>query len=221
MEIKKITLNGTEYEYCLQIKNIKNCYLKVRQGKIYISANPFIRQSIIEEMIYSNQDKIIKQIQNYQPKAIYENGGYVTIFNEKYHIHLIDKKRYQCSVSDDILYVYHQNIEKAVKMYCKELLLDYVNIKVKLYLQSYFDFTIDKIIIQDTKSRWGANYYKQNKLSFALSLCHLDYSLIDYVIMHELCHNIEANHSKKFYYEIEKRMPDYKNRISLLKKETI
>ena len=54
-----------------------------------------------------------------------------------------------------------------------------------------------------------------------LSLVHLEKDLIDYVIVHELTHFLQANHSALFYQEIEKRMPDYKQRIKRLKEKHI
>ena len=57
----------------------------------------------------------------------------------------------------------------------------------------------------------------KKKVSFNLALVHLDKSLIDYVIIHELCHFIQPNHSKSFYQEVGKRLPDYKIREKKLK----
>ncbi len=221
MEKHEIRLQNKIYTYTVTRKNIKNCYLKIRNGMIQVTANYFIKTSIIENMIIQNQNKIIQRIESYVPKAQYVHEGYVMIFGKRYTICVIDKKRYQCSINGDIIYVYHNNVKKAFMMYAKDILLQYVTIKTKVYLDNYFDFSISTIIIQDTKSRWGASFYNQSKVSFALSLIHLDYYLIDYVVMHELCHSIEPNHSKRFYSEIEKRMPDYKQRVALLKKETI
>ena len=56
-----------------------------------------------------------------------------------------------------------------------------------------------------------------NKVSLNLSLIQLKKELIDYVIMHELTHFIEANHSKRFYHELAMRMPDYLIRQNALK----
>ena len=60
-------------------------------------------------------------------------------------------------------------------------------------------------------------FIKKNRVCFNLVLAHIDYALIDYVIVHELCHFLEANHSKAFYHEIEKRMPDYKEKRKIIK----
>jgi predicted metal-dependent hydrolase len=43
-------------------------------------------------------------------------------------------------------------------------------------------------------------------------------SAIDYVVVHELAHLVEMNHSRRFYAIIEKILPDYKERIKLLRK---
>ena len=58
-------------------------------------------------------------------------------------------------------------------------------------------------------------------LTFNLSLIHLDKELIDYVIVHELTHFLQANHSTLFYQEIAKRMPDYKERLKRLKEKHV
>jgi predicted metal-dependent hydrolase len=43
--------------------------------------------------------------------------------------------------------------------------------------------------------------------------------VIDYVVVHELCHRKEMNHSKAFWNEVEKILPEYKNSVKWLKEE--
>ena len=43
--------------------------------------------------------------------------------------------------------------------------------------------------------------------------------VLDYVIVHELCHRKEMNHSKAFWSEVEKVLPDYKDAVKWLKEE--
>ena len=71
------------------------------------------------------------------------------------------------------------------------------------------------------KRRWGACFYQKNRVCFNLVLAHIDYALIDYVIVHELTHFLQANHSTLFYQEIAKRMPDYKERLKRLKEKHV
>lgn len=65
-------------------------------------------------------------------------------------------------------------------------------------LAEKYDFSFSEVKIQSSKSRWGScNRKKIINLSFYLLL--LPQHLIDYVILHELCHTEELNHSPKFW----------------------
>jgi len=59
-------------------------------------------------------------------------------------------------------------------------------------------FTYNSIRISKSKSRWGSCSSKKN-IGLSLFLMNLSSHLIDYVILHELCHTIEMNHSHKFW----------------------
>ncbi|SFG33493.1 M48 family metallopeptidase [Oribacterium sp. WCC10] len=68
-----------------------------------------------------------------------------------------------------------------------------------------------RITIRNQKSRWGSCSAKGN-LNFNCLLMLTPPDIIDYVIVHELCHRKEMNHSYKFWEEVEKVLPDYKKR---------
>ncbi len=75
----------------------------------------------------------------------------------------------------------------------------------------------NKISFRFNKTRWGSCSYKNN-LSFNYYLAKLPYDLIEYVVVHELTHIKHKNHSKKFWNEVEKYLPDVKNRVKKLRK---
>ena len=60
------------------------------------------------------------------------------------------------------------------------------------------------------KTRWGVNNVTKRIITLNSELLRKDVDLIDYVIIHELCHFYEANHSNKFWYQVSLRYPDYK-----------
>lgn len=70
--------------------------------------------------------------------------------------------------------------------------------------------------ITSAKTRYGSCSYK-NGLCFSYKTMLLPEDLIDYIVVHELAHIIEKNHSSDFYAVVKKYMPDYKERISRLK----
>ena len=74
-----------------------------------------------------------------------------------------------------------------------------------------------RITITSAKTRFGSCSSKGN-LSFSYLLMLYPDEAIDYVVVHDLAHLVEMNHSPRFYKIIEGEMPDYKDRIKLLKK---
>lgn len=214
-----IVLDNKEYIYDLTFKNMKSIRIRIVGNLIKVSAPRFARIEEIEKLIYENSDKITNAISNYMSYYDIRDGGYLIIFNVKYNIIVRDIKEYRCGIHNNNLYVYHSDINKATAIFMYDTLYDYLNKRVKYYVDNYFNFKYPKIIIKYYKSRWGSCYYKLGKISFNSYLIHLEKDLIDYVIVHELCHFIEPNHSKEFYRQVERILPDYKDRIKRMKEK--
>jgi len=66
----------------------------------------------------------------------------------------------------------------------------------------------NKILIRRQKTRWGS-CSESGVISINYKLMMLRKESIDYVIIHELCHLIELNHSKKFWNLVKDILPDY------------
>lgn len=95
--------------------------------------------------------------------------------------------------------------------------LEYIPKRVE-YFASIMNVTYGRITIRNQKTRWGSCSSKGN-LNFNCLLMMAPIEVIDYVIVHELCHRKEMNHSKAFWFEVSKIIPNYKEYENWLKKE--
>lgn len=87
--------------------------------------------------------------------------------------------------------------------------------RVKFLSQKYW-FKPNKISVKNLSNRWGS-CTKENNINFHWKIMLAPISVIDYIIIHELCHIKEKNHSPRFWDNLCKIMPDYENHKEWLK----
>ncbi|MEI6288829.1 MAG: SprT family zinc-dependent metalloprotease [Chloroflexota bacterium] len=84
-------------------------------------------------------------------------------------------------------------------------------------LAAVYGLQYEKIRLSSARTRWGSCSFR-GTLSFNWKLIMAPIPVIEYVIIHELTHLKIKNHSKKFWDDVERKMPDYKQRRDWLKK---
>lgn len=84
------------------------------------------------------------------------------------------------------------------------------------YFAEQMGVTYGKITIRNQKTRWGSCSQVGN-LNFNCHLMEMPTEILDYVVVHELCHRKQMNHSRLFWMEVEKVLPDYQVRQRWLK----
>lgn len=114
---------------------------------------------------------------------------------------------------EDILHIYvreldDKKIQQALKRFyyrqCKTL----VEKRVRFY-QDYFKMKPRSITISDSKTTWGTCDSKM-QLTFNWRLAMAPLHVIDYVVVHEMCHMVHLNHDRSFWRLVGKIMPNYK-----------
>lgn len=104
--------------------------------------------------------------------------------------------------------------EVKIRQYLQHL----TQAKVDLYISKYADQFGNnfKYKVRAYKSRWGS-CSPRNELTFNLKLAMVADEVVEYVVVHELCHTRVRDHSKNFWEQVLKFIPDYKNRRKWLR----
>lgn len=140
---------------------------------------------------------------------------------KKYKVQFIKDSLQYSVLSENLLKItFHVKDRRT----CKEILINWyreqtekiLNTKIPLFGKQ-LSVTYGKVRIRNQKLRW-ASCSKDGNMNFNLLLSALPSHIIDYIIVHELIHLIEFNHSKYFWRLLEESFPAYKDCRQWLKK---
>ncbi|MBO5414167.1 MAG: M48 family metallopeptidase [Bacilli bacterium] len=198
--------NNEEYEIKIEKKKTnKNTYIRVKPDlTILITTSIFARDKDIIKLVKENEDSIIRMIENQKKKKESNTGFYY--LGKKYEVVYVE----YCDISfgeDRVFINKNLDIDKWYKKQAKKIFQEHFDVNYNKFTEKipYPDLKIRKM-----SSRWGVCNTKLITVTLNLELIKRDTKYLDYVIMHELSHLIEANHSPDFWEIVEKNCPDYK-----------
>lgn len=88
------------------------------------------------------------------------------------------------------------------------------------YFSNLYGYKYNRISIKDQRTRWGSCSKKSN-LNFNYKILFLPKDIQDYIILHELCHLKEPNHSKQFWNLVSNILPNHKESRRELKQHSL
>lgn len=192
-------------------KKIKYMHLRVKNGIVCVSAPFHTSKERILAFVSKSQDFIHKQLEKEQLKNLFKPklDDHIKVLEKDYQIL---KTNGQPKVTEHYLFLKETlDLKEQIKTLCKEDLYKYCYSKTKEYFTLMnLTCTFPKIIIKNVKSVWGSYNKKYHRIIYSSNLLFKDFEVINYVIVHELSHILEFNHSKNFYAIVEKYCPNYK-----------
>ena len=185
-------------------KNNKNIYFRIKNDILYVTCNRFVSEKEIKRLIIANKNALIKMYNKVKNK---ENndvgfrylGNIITI--------VYDENIKTTFINENIIYT--KNEKQLAKWYKEECLRVFAN-RIDYLLPRFTNIPKFTFKIRKMTSRWGVNNVTKKIITLNTELLKKDIELIDYVIVHELCHFYEGNHSERFWYQVSLRYPDYK-----------
>jgi predicted metal-dependent hydrolase len=143
------------------------------------------------------------------------DGYALPILGKEYRLHLCEVKKVSFSEQGNILYLPQVESEKKLvawlKKQSKELFLN-LTCEYAEKMQTSFK----SVGVTSAKRRWGSCSF-DNSLHFSFRLLFAPMEIVEYVIVHELAHTKHKNHSPRFWVEVEKYEPNYKEKRKWLK----
>ena len=207
----KIVIDNKEIELVIHYKNNKNLYIRACDEKtLEVTCNPFMTTKKIMKVIKENEPKIISMLKQKEKEALkdkdfwYLGKPYQIIYESVSHPYF-EAEKIHVKSEQALQKFYNVETERVFKSEVERILPFFKNIP-------FFTLKIRKM-----KTRWGVNNLTQKTITLNSELLKKDLDLLDYVIIHELCHFYEANHSANFWRHVEEYYPHYKEARRRLK----
>ena len=187
---EEITLRGIQISYTLKRSQRRSLSFAISAGELTVSAPYTMPVSEIEGFLFSKQNWILQKLQESRDTA------------EK-----LRKKEEANSLTD----LQKERLEARYREAAREVIEKRV-----AYFHQLTGGDYTGISIRSQKTRWGS-CSATGTLSFNWRLILAPPIILDYVVVHELCHLHHMDHSPAFWADVERVMPDYKIRRKWLK----
>ncbi len=159
---------------------------------------------------------------------LYKTGDKITVGKNTYNLVVSkeDRKTFGANLKGDTIYLklvkdaHPLAVNKSIKTLLSRVIGKHFHADISKRVQElndkYFQKNINSVNLKYNSSNWGSCSTKGN-INLSTRLLFAPDDVIDYVIIHELTHLLEMNHSPKFWRLVKKVMPDYKTKEKWLK----
>ncbi|HEU5121904.1 MAG TPA: SprT family zinc-dependent metalloprotease [Candidatus Saccharimonadales bacterium] len=223
-------ITDEEFGTIIVRRNPKATSIRLRvapDGKLRASMPMYAPLFLVKRLIKNSRDELRQILKDHHKDISFTNGMPIgkshtllvqpakrlTVTRQKQHIivHLPEEK----SLDDEIVVREIRSVvQQALRLEAKSYLSKRLS-----FLAKKGGFSYEKVRFSHASGRWGS-CSTNGTISLNIALMKLPFELIDYVLIHELSHTIEMNHSERFWRLVEQADPEYRVHRRDLKKET-
>jgi predicted metal-dependent hydrolase len=212
-----LNVSGIPVEVCK--KKIKNMHLYVKppNGNVVVSAPLTMNDEAIERFVRTKVSWIKKQIarfddQSRQTEREYVSGETIYIWGKQYYLQTVFGGRNSLVLAGDkaMLTVRRESKAEQREKYVREWYRELLKTEIARLLPKWEKITGLKATSWQTKymtTRWGTCNAKTGKMWLNLQLVKKTPECLEYVLLHELVHLIEENHTERFISIMDRYMP--------------
>ena len=207
------------------IKSWKRTSISVKvdeSAQIIVKAPKWVLNNKINSILNENRQWIEKRIKlvkkNKINKKRFNNKEEHLYLGIKYKLYIIKNQEIPFYFKNGF-YLLEKNKKKAktyFEEWYKKQALEIISEKVKYYSQKY-NIKYKSIKLSNAKTKWGSCTNRQ-RLRFSWQIIMAPEDVINYLIIHEITHIQESNHSKKYLEKIKEKEPNYKKYEKWLRK---
>jgi len=210
----QIMLNDEPIQVEIIRKNNKNIYMRFSEKNILtVTCSPWVSEKKIKEIIEQNSSSLIKMKER---KAKESDKNIFFYYLGKPYTRIFDGETTQAYfLEDNIIAKDEKTLLKFYQTECNRVFQS----EIERILPSFSNIPPFTLKIRNMRTRWGVNNQGSHTITLNSELLKKDLDLLDYVIIHELCHFYEANHSKQFWDHVARYYPKYKEARKRLRDE--
>jgi len=204
-----------DWEYKTHPRRKKVGVFITSDGRVELRAPIRFSRSKAEAFLAQNAKWVLSRLAQL-PKIEEDSEDLVTLFGQPYQLIIKPSAApYHCE-QEQLIYLPSRD---SLVDYQRQLLTHIITERLAHWLAqiSHWREQPNRVRVRAMKTRWGSCSAARN-ISLALMLVEQPLELIDYVIVHELCHLREMNHSRAYWSLVESLMPDWKRRRQQLNK---
>ncbi len=217
MEFKQIFKDGKTLMYKLQYREKVRCInVKVdKNNDVVVTAPKGTSITFINEFVLKHFNKLYTFVENREQFTLIDlNKNFVYIKGNKYNLIVkptSGRQKYEILGNNIYLFLKDEdNKEKMVAKIFDEQGSEYIKSMAANLARKYKFRVPGGFHTKWYKSKWGQCEVKTGTITFATQLIMFNDEIIEYVIVHELCHLIHANHSPEFWDLVGSFYPKYK-----------
>ena len=206
-------------------RGMQHIYLRVeKNADIVVSAPPRTPNYIIRKLVYDNLKELVKRRENILSVAglsrEYKTGEKYFIFGQEYELNVEERLKNKVFIENNKINIYvkdeQQNREKIFNSAIRKLLID----KCKLFIEKYepiMNVKVKELRIKKMKTRWGTCNIEAQRIWINQELIKYPIECLEHIIVHEMTHLLEINHTPRFYNLLETYYTTYKENDKVIK----